>query len=80
MASLAPAKAEANVKMAFDAAEKYFGLEQFLTFAEFSKLDHKSMFVYVSECTFSPSSVGVLPRLVTLDIPLVWLVPSAVRK
>ena len=36
--------------MAFEAAEKYFGLEQFLTVDEFSKLDDKSMFVYVSEC------------------------------
>lgn len=47
--ALAPANSAANVKMAFEAAEKYFGLEQFLTVEEFSKLDDKSMFVYVSE-------------------------------
>lgn len=39
----------ACIQAAFDAAEKYFGLEQYLTVDEFLKLDEKSMLIYVSE-------------------------------
>eukprot|EP01105_Mastigella_eilhardi_P024476 TRINITY_DN6390_c1_g1_i1.p1 TRINITY_DN6390_c1_g1~~TRINITY_DN6390_c1_g1_i1.p1 ORF type:complete len:974 (-),score=347.49 TRINITY_DN6390_c1_g1_i1:92-3013(-) len=37
------------IKASMNAAEKYFSLEQYLTPAEFTKLDEASMFVYVSE-------------------------------
>lgn len=39
----------ANIQAAFNAAEKYFDLEQYLTVDEFLKLDEKSMMIYVSE-------------------------------
>ena len=38
-----------NIKRAMDAAEKYFGLEQYITPEEFLKLDECGMLVYVSE-------------------------------
>lgn len=41
--------ANANLKMAFDAAETYFGLEQYLQVSDIAKLDDKSMVVYASE-------------------------------
>jgi hypothetical protein len=39
----------ANLKMAFNAAETYFGLEQYLQVSDIAKLDDKSMVVYASE-------------------------------
>lgn len=39
----------ACIQAAFNAAEKYFNLEQYLTVDEFLKLDEKSMMIYVSE-------------------------------
>jgi hypothetical protein len=39
----------ACIKAAFDAAEKYFDLEQYLTVDEYLKLDEKSMLIYASE-------------------------------
>lgn len=47
--SIAPENHEANLQTAFDAAEKYFGLEQYLKTSDIKKLDEKSMVVYVSE-------------------------------
>jgi len=38
-----------NIKKAMDAAEKYFGLEQYITPQELLKLDESGMMVYVSE-------------------------------
>jgi len=38
-----------NIKIAMDAAEKYFGLEQYITPQEVLKLDESGMMVYVSE-------------------------------
>jgi len=38
-----------NIKIAMDAAEKYFGLEQYITPQEVLKLDECGMLVYVSE-------------------------------
>lgn len=38
-----------NLQIAMDAAEKYFGLEQYLTAEDIPKLDENSMVVYVSE-------------------------------
>jgi hypothetical protein len=43
------ADGKACIQAAFNAAEKYFGLEQYLTVDEFLKLDEKSMLIYVSE-------------------------------
>lgn len=40
---------EDNLKRAFAAAEKYFGLEQYLSVGDIAKLDNKSMVVYASE-------------------------------
>jgi len=38
-----------NLKKVQDAAEKYFGLERYVTAEEITRLDENSMFVYVSE-------------------------------
>ncbi len=46
---LNPADSIGNIKVAFEAAEKYFGLDQYLKPEDISKLDEKSMIVYVSE-------------------------------
>lgn len=43
------ADGKACIQAAFNAAEKYFNLEQYLTVDEFLKLDEKSMLIYVSE-------------------------------
>eukprot|EP00823_Brevimastigomonas_motovehiculus_P005144 TRINITY_DN362_c0_g1_i3.p1 TRINITY_DN362_c0_g1~~TRINITY_DN362_c0_g1_i3.p1 ORF type:complete len:1611 (+),score=620.13 TRINITY_DN362_c0_g1_i3:65-4897(+) len=40
---------ETNLKTAFAAANKYFGLDEYLTPQEFFKIDEKAMIVYVSE-------------------------------
>ena len=40
---------ESNLQTVFDAAEKYFGLEQYLLVSDIAKLDDKSMVVYASE-------------------------------
>jgi len=48
-AALDKANKLANIKAAMDAAEKYFGLEQYLTPQDFLKLDENGMMVYVSE-------------------------------
>jgi len=40
---------QANLTMAFKAAETYFGLEQYLSVSDIEKLDDKSMVVYASE-------------------------------
>lgn len=42
-------QAEHNLRTAFAAAEKYFGLEQYLQPSDIAKLDEKSMVIYVSE-------------------------------
>jgi len=47
--SLSKDKHEENLKTAFAAAEKYFGLEQYLAPSDIPKLDDKSMVVYLSE-------------------------------
>lgn len=47
--TLTKENARQNLEMAFDAAEKYFGLEKYITVDEFLKLDENSMVVYVSE-------------------------------
>lgn len=47
--SIDPSDGNSNLKKAFEGAERYFHLEQFLTPDEFRKLDDKSMFVYISE-------------------------------
>ncbi len=41
--------ADSNLTMVFAAAEKYFGLEQYLSVSDIPKLDDKSMVVYASE-------------------------------
>lgn len=38
-----------NLQLAMDAAEKYFGLEKYLTPEDIFKLDENSMVVYISE-------------------------------
>eukprot|EP01094_Clydonella_sp_ATCC50884_P008374 TRINITY_DN177_c0_g2_i1.p2 TRINITY_DN177_c0_g2~~TRINITY_DN177_c0_g2_i1.p2 ORF type:complete len:974 (+),score=573.42 TRINITY_DN177_c0_g2_i1:348-2924(+) len=38
-----------NIQVAFDAAEKYFQLEQYLTTEEYQQLDENSMVVYAAE-------------------------------
>lgn len=48
-AALDPADPLGNLKVAMDAAEKFFALEQYLAPADIPKLDDKSMLVYVSE-------------------------------
>jgi len=47
--SLSPSDEEKNLNIAFSAAEKYFGLEKYLTCDDIKKLDDKSMVVYLSE-------------------------------
>lgn len=47
--TLTKENARDNIQLAFDAAEKYFGLEKYITVDEFLKLDENSMVVYVSE-------------------------------
>jgi len=47
--SLDPSDGMKNLKIAMEAAEKYFGLEQYLTPEDICKLDENSMVVYVSE-------------------------------
>lgn len=47
--TLDPSQAAANLKMAMEAAEKFFGLEQYLEPKDVPKLDEKSALVYVSE-------------------------------
>ena len=47
--TLDPSAATANLKVAMAAAEKFFGLEQYLEPKDVAKLDEKSALVYVSE-------------------------------
>jgi spectrin beta, non-erythrocytic 1/4/5 len=47
--SLDPNDSKTNLQTAFDAAEKFFGLEQYLTTDDITQMDEKSMVVYVSE-------------------------------
>jgi len=47
--SLNAANGLENIKIAFDAAEKFFGLEQYLSPSDVLLLDEKSMVVYLSE-------------------------------
>jgi len=47
--SLNPANGKENLQTAMNAAEKYFGLEQYITPEDILKLDENSMVVYVSE-------------------------------
>lgn len=47
--SCSPTDSKGNLQKAFDAAERYFNLEQYLTVDDIPKLDSKSMLVYVSE-------------------------------
>ena len=46
---LSPASDKENLLLAMDAAEKWFGLEKYLSPSDIPKLDEKSMLVYVSE-------------------------------
>ena len=47
--SLDPSAGLKNLQIAMNAAEKYFGLEQYLKPDDVCQLDEKSMLVYVSE-------------------------------
>jgi hypothetical protein len=47
--ALQPENAAHNLQTAMDAAERYFGLEKYLSPADIAHLDEKSMMVYVSE-------------------------------
>lgn len=47
--SCSPTDPKGNLKKAFEGAERFFGLEQYLTVDDVAKLDSKSMLVYVSE-------------------------------
>jgi hypothetical protein len=47
--SMDPTQGLANLKLAMNAAEKFFGLEQYLEPKDVAKLDEKSALVYVSE-------------------------------
>lgn len=47
--SLDPNNKLENLKIAFNAAERYFGLEQYLQPSDIQKLDDKSMLIYVAE-------------------------------
>eukprot|EP00004_Rigifila_ramosa_P010201 TRINITY_DN21_c0_g1_i2.p1 TRINITY_DN21_c0_g1~~TRINITY_DN21_c0_g1_i2.p1 ORF type:complete len:1238 (-),score=389.66 TRINITY_DN21_c0_g1_i2:44-3250(-) len=48
-ASLKPENAIANLQLAIDTAEKFFGLEKYLTPQDIQKLDENSMVVYIGD-------------------------------